>query len=79
LNRQGPDIGAQYRSAIFYQNEDQKKTAQKLAQTLTKKGFKVKTEITPASKFYPAELYHQDYYIHKQTLPYCHTYRKIFN
>jgi len=79
LNRQGPDIGTQYRSAIFCQNDDQKKTAQKLVQILNQKGFKVKTEITPAQQFYPAELYHQDYYLHKGTLPYCHTYRKIFD
>ena len=79
LNRQGPDVGAQYRSAIFYQNDDQKKTAQKLVQNLNQKGFHVKTEITPAQQFYPAENYHQDYYQHKGILPYCHSYRKIFD
>jgi peptide methionine sulfoxide reductase msrA/msrB len=78
LNRQGPDIGKQYRSAIFYLNEEQKKTAEKLIKTLKEKGYNVKTEVTKASKFWPAELYHQDYYTKTKKLPYCHVYRKIF-
>ncbi len=78
LNRQGPDIGPQYRSAIFTLNEDQKKTAEELIQILRKKGFDVKTEVTPASKFWPAEDYHQDYYNKTGKTPYCHIYRKIF-
>ncbi len=78
LNRQGPDIGPQYRSAIFYLNEDQKKTAEELIQILRKKGFDVKTEVTPAGKFWPAEDYHQDYYNKTGKTPYCHIYRKIF-
>ncbi|MFC1635571.1 bifunctional methionine sulfoxide reductase B/A protein, partial [Planctomycetota bacterium] len=61
LNRQGPDVGKQYRSAVFYLNEEQKEAASTLIATLKKKGFKVKTELTPASKFWPAELNHQDY------------------
>jgi peptide methionine sulfoxide reductase msrA/msrB len=78
MNRQGPDIGRQYRSAIFYLNEEQKNTAIKLIDILRKKGFNVKTEVTKAGKFWPAENYHQDYYKHNGKTPYCHIYRKIF-
>jgi peptide methionine sulfoxide reductase msrA/msrB len=78
LNRQGPDIGKQYRSAIFYLNEEQKEIAARLISTLKKKGYDVKTELTPASKFWPAENYHQDYYKNNGKTPYCHIYRKIF-
>ncbi|MEA3226550.1 MAG: bifunctional methionine sulfoxide reductase B/A protein [Planctomycetota bacterium] len=78
LNRQGPDIGKQYRSAVFYLDEEQKQTAAELIKTLKEKGFAVKTELTKAKKFWPAELYHQDYYKKTGKLPYCHVYRKIF-
>jgi peptide methionine sulfoxide reductase msrA/msrB len=78
LNRQGPDIGTQYRSAIFYLNEEQKNTALKLIEILRQKGFDVKTEVTKAGKFWPAENYHQDYYQNNGKTPYCHIYRKIF-
>ena len=78
LDRQGPDIGKQYRSAIFYLDEKQKDTAVKLVGILKGKGFDVKTEITPAGKFWPAESYHQDYYKKNGQTPYCHVYRKIF-
>lgn len=78
LNRQGPDIGMQYRSAIFYLDEKQRQIAAGLVQTLKNKGFNVKTEITPAGKFWPAEQYHQDYYKNNGKTPYCHVYRKIF-
>ena len=78
LNRQGPDVGKQYRSAVFYLNDQQKETTAKLIETLKKKGLKVKTELTPAGKFWPAELYHQDYYKKNGKTPYCHIYRKIF-
>jgi peptide methionine sulfoxide reductase msrA/msrB len=78
LNRQGPDVGKQYRSAIFYLDEKQKETALRLVGILKSKGFAVKTEITPAGKFWPAELYHQDYYQNNGKTPYCHVYRKIF-
>jgi peptide methionine sulfoxide reductase msrA/msrB len=78
LNRQGPDIGTQYRSAIFYLNDEQKQTAERLVQILRQKGYDVKTEITPAGRFWPAEGYHQDYYNHTGGTPYCHLYRKIF-
>jgi peptide methionine sulfoxide reductase msrA/msrB len=78
LNRQGPDIGKQYRSAIFYLNDEQKKVASDLIETLKKKGHDVKTEVTEASRFWPAETYHQDYYQKTGKTPYCHVYRKIF-
>jgi len=78
LNRQGPDIGKQYRSAVFYLDEEQKRIATQLVQALNKKGYDVKTQIVPADKFWPAEEYHQDYYEKTAKVPYCHKYRKIF-
>lgn len=78
VNRQGPDIGDQYRSEIFYLNEAQKQTAQELINILKEKGFSVATKLTPASVFWKAEDYHQDYYEHKGSLPYCHGYKKVF-
>ena len=77
-NRQGPDIGTQYRSGVFYLDEKQKDTTVKLIETLKQKGFDVKTEVTQAGKFWPAENYHQDYYKNNGKTPYCHIYRKIF-
>jgi peptide methionine sulfoxide reductase msrA/msrB len=78
LNRQGPDIGPQYRSAIFYQNEAQRLVAKKLIDRLKQKGCDVKTELAPAAAFYPAEEYHQDYYQKNGQTPYCHRYRRVF-
>jgi peptide methionine sulfoxide reductase msrA/msrB len=78
LNRQGPDIGRQYRSAIFYLNDEQKRIAERLVQQLRRMGYNVKTEITPAGKFWPAERYHQDYYNRTGGSPYCHIYRPLF-
>jgi len=65
LNRQGPDMGIQYRSAIFYHNDEQKETAEKSKQALDKSGqFEnpIVTEIVPAPSFYKAEEYHQKYF-----------------
>jgi peptide-methionine (S)-S-oxide reductase len=75
LNRQGADVGTQYRSAIFYHNPEQKEKAEYYKNELDKSGAYNKaivTEIAPASKFYPAEDYHQEYYANnKNTNPYC--------
>lgn len=78
VNRQGPDIGKQYRSAIFYLTGEQQKTAEKLIKTLQDKGLKAATEIKAAGRFWPAENYHQDYYKRQGTAPYCHGYTKRF-
>lgn len=77
-DRQGPDIGEQYRSVVYYRDEAQKATAEKLIAQLKAKGFKVVTRLEPATKFWPAEPYHQDYYFNKGTTPYCHAPVKRF-
>ena len=77
-NRQGPDIGEQYRSEIFYKTVKQKRIAEKLIQILKDKGLNVVTKLTYADKFWKAEEYHQDYYEKKGNIPYCHFYKKIF-
>lgn len=75
---QGPDIGEQYLSAIFYRNEEQKKTAEKLIAELKAKGMKIATKVLPASTFWPAEDYHQHYYDKNGGKPYCHSIHKLF-
>jgi peptide-methionine (S)-S-oxide reductase len=61
-NRQGPDLGTQYRSAIFYHNEEQKQIAEQSKKQKQKElDLEIQTEITPAKEFYPAEEYHQKY------------------
>lgn len=65
LNRQGADVGTQYRSAIFYHNETQKEAAEK------SRPVKAVTEIVPYSDFYPAEAYHKNYYLNHKNTPYC--------
>jgi len=75
INRQGADIGTQYRSVIFYLNEDQKKIAEQSLEILEKSGiFKepIVTTIEPLSEFYTAEPYHQNYYnMNRMANPYC--------
>ena len=75
LNRQGADVGTQYRSVIFYHDEEQKQKAEKYKAELQKSGAfekPVVTEIAPFTKFYAAENYHQEYYeLNKNTNPYC--------
>ncbi|GAC1421757.1 MAG: peptide-methionine (S)-S-oxide reductase MsrA [Flavisolibacter sp.] len=75
LNRQGADVGTQYRSAVFYHNSEQKEKAEYYKQQLNKEGAytnPIITEIAPFSKFFPAENYHQEYYENnKNTNPYC--------
>lgn len=78
VGRQGPDIGDQYRSEIFYLNQDQKSLAEKYIRILTDKGYKIATKVTPATEFYEAETYHQDYYFRNGKLPYCHGYTSRF-
>lgn len=75
---QGPDLGEQYRSEIFYLSGEQKETAEKLVRILVSKGYDVATGITPASEFWPAEDYHQHYYETAGKEPYCHMYVKRF-
>lgn len=77
-NGQGPDIGSQYLSAIFYTNEYQQHIAQKLVKILEDKGMNIATTLRPATTFYKAETYHQDYYERKGSVPYCHAYTKRF-
>lgn len=77
-NGQGPDIGPQYLSAVFYSNEEEKEIVEKLIGILKEKGLKVVTRLIPAEIFWPAEDYHQDYYQKKGTQPYCHFYQKKF-
>ncbi len=72
LNRQGPDIGEQYSSVIFYANETQRKAAEKIIADLQKQGIKVVIKVIPAVRFWPAEGYHQNYYRKKGGVPYCH-------
>jgi peptide-methionine (S)-S-oxide reductase len=73
LNKQGADSGTQYRSAIFYNNDEQKQVAEKSKTDAAKEFTKpIVTEITAAGEFYPAENYHQDYYrLNKGKNPYC--------
>ena len=74
LNRQGADIGTQYRSAIFFHSEEQKETAiRSMAEAQKKLKRQIVTEITPASEFYVAENYHQDYFKNNPNAPYCRT------
>lgn len=74
LNRQGNDAGEQYRSVIFYENEEQKREAEaKIAELTASKQWQdpIVTAIEPAQKFYVAEDYHQDYFDNNQRQPYC--------
>ena len=74
LNRQGNDSGTQYRSAIFYHSDAQQAGAREVIAEVTKEGLysgQVVTEVTPASTFYIAEAYHQEYFAHNPGQPYC--------
>ena len=77
-NGQGPDIGPQYLSAVFYSSEEERETAEHLIGILKDKGFDVATRVIPAETFWIAEDYHQDYYVKKGAQPYCHFYQKRF-
>ncbi len=75
---QGPDIGDQYRSEIFYTTSRQKEIAEELIRELKEKGYKVVTRVTAATDFWKAEDYHQDYYNKTGKTPYCHRYTPRF-
>ncbi len=76
---QGPDIGEQYKSAIFVADDEQRKASQELINQLRGMGYEVATEIREPAKFWPAEAYHQNYYEKTGKTPYCHIRKKIFN
>jgi peptide-methionine (S)-S-oxide reductase len=73
VNRQGPDVGSQYRSAVFYHGEEQREVAEALIEEFEREGVydEVVTEIEPLETFYEAEEYHQDYYEKNPNQPYC--------
>ncbi len=74
LNRQGADVGTQYRSAIFYHDDEQKRKAEEKIVALTAEKVHddpIVTQVAPLTEFYPAETYHDDYYNRNPTQPYC--------
>jgi len=74
LNRQGNDVGSQYRSVIFYHNQEQKEQAEAMIDSLTKESVfdkPIVTELVPVTSFYEAEDYHQNYYSQNPDKPYC--------
>lgn len=74
LNQQGADVGTQYRSVIFYHDDEQKRMAEESKEKMEKSGKlhdKIVTEIAPFEKFYTAEEYHQNYYDSNRSYPYC--------
>ena len=74
MNRQGPDVGTQYRSVVFYHNETQKAAAQKMIDVLNKEGVfdsPIVTQVVPFKAFYKAEEYHKDYYKRHRDSAYC--------
>jgi len=75
---QGPDIGEQYLSVVFYMNDSQKQIAEKLIGQLRAKGMKVATTLKQATTFWVAEGYHQHHYDHEGTTPYCHHFQDKF-
>jgi peptide methionine sulfoxide reductase msrA/msrB len=77
-NGQGPDIGEQYTSNIFYEDEEQKRIAQRIIKKLKEKKYDVSTKLRKAETFYEAEKHHQEYYKKKQEEPYCHVRREVF-
>lgn len=71
LNRQGNDIGTQYRSVIYYFNDEQKQQAEHVIQTLEEEGLNIVTELSPVPTFYPAEEYHQNFFARNPSQGYC--------
>lgn len=79
-NGQGPDIGSQYLSAVFYNNQEEKTLIKTLIKELQNKGYSVATKLSSTlnTPFFEAEQYHQDYYLKTGKVPYCHSKREIF-
>jgi peptide-methionine (S)-S-oxide reductase len=74
MNRQGNDVGTQYRSAIFYHDDKQKQDAEEVIKEISDEGIydaPIVTEVTPFEKFWPAENYHQEYFLNNPSQPYC--------
>lgn len=71
LNRQGNDIGTQYRSVIYYFNDEQKQQAEQIIHDLEDEGLNIVTELSPAPTFYPAEEYHQNFFARNPSQGYC--------
>jgi peptide-methionine (S)-S-oxide reductase len=74
LNRQGNDVGTQYRSAIFYHDDEQKRVAAEVIKEVTEEGVydnPIVTEVVPFEEFWPAENYHQEYFLNNPNQPYC--------
>src|SRR5438045_1530935 len=74
LNRQGADVGTQYRSVVLYHSDEQRRTAEQVIAELNQKNVwddPIVTQIAPLTTFYPAETYHQDYFAQNQNQPYC--------
>ena len=78
VDRQGPDVGPQYRSAVFVSSENERKTVRSLIAKLEHKGLKIATRVEKAGRFWQAESYHQDYYQRTGKQPYCHARVKRF-
>jgi methionine-S-sulfoxide reductase len=79
LNRQGADVGTQYRSAIFYHSDAQKESAKKIIIEVAKEwADPIVTEVVPLEKYYPAEDYHQNYFANNANQPYCRAVVKKF-
>lgn len=71
LNRQGNDVGTQYRSVIYYYNDEQKQQAEQYIEALKADGLNIVTELSPVPTFYPAEDYHQNFYAKNPSQGYC--------
>ena len=74
MNRQGNDVGTQYRSTIFYHDDEQKRVAEEVIKEVTAEGVyddPIVTEVVPFEKFWPAEDYHQEYFLNNPNQPYC--------
>ncbi len=77
-NGQGPDLGDQYLSVIFYQTPDEQQLSLNIIADLTNRGYTIATTLSPADPFYTAEAYHQNYYQKNHAQPYCHIHKTIF-